>query len=124
MKAMAGPSNASAEPNGVHAQSNVARNVQVHGTLKRKTNDTGSLQLDSRPHKRQVVYMDASEEEDDTPSSTKIHGTVNNKFSGSGGQNLRRKLKFYYEEGSAKQLSLQEQRQQLPIAQGTQVSLA
>ena len=66
--------------------------------------------------------MDVTDEEDAKASPRKINGLVANGVVGSptGGNNLRRKKSKGHNEGeSAKSLSLQEQRQQLPIARGT-----
>jgi hypothetical protein len=98
--------------NGTHSR--LANNVQMNGLSKRKTGGAGSSQLPSRPHKKRIAYMEVSDEEDSKPSL----GANGVSASPSGGKNLhRRKSKGYGEVG--KQLSLQEQRQQLPIARGT-----
>jgi hypothetical protein len=120
MKDKAGPSSAPAKPNGIHAQPNDVPNVQMNGASKRKTSDTGSSQLTSKPHKKRIVYMDVSDEDEKT-SPGKTNGVVTNGVSTSpSGKNNhhRRKSKARREGGNVKQLSLQEQRRQLPIAQG------
>jgi ATP-dependent RNA helicase DHX33 len=120
MKDKAGPSNAqSAKPNGIYAD---VRNVQMNGAAKRKAGDVRSSQLASIPLKKRIAYVDVSDEEDAKTSPRKMNGVVANSVAGSssGGNILRRrKSKSHIEGASAKQLSLQEQRQQLPIARGT-----
>jgi hypothetical protein len=116
MKDKAGPSTA---PNGIHAQPN---NVQTNGVSKRKNNGFGSSLLNSRPFKKRIAYVDVTDEEDAKASPREINGLAPNGVVGSptGGNHLRRKKsKGHNERESAKQLSLQEQRQQLPIARGT-----
>jgi len=123
MKDKAGSSNGSAKPNGpgIHAQPNGVPSVQVNAASKRKISDTGSSQLASKPHKKRIAYMNVSDEEAEKTSSRKMNGVVTNGVSASlpGGNNLRRRKSKGRSEGdNAKQLSLQEQRQLLPIAQG------
>jgi|SRR5882762_7911468 hypothetical protein len=102
--------------NGTHAP--LTNNVQMNGLSKRKTGGAGSSQLPSRPHKKRIAYMEVSDEEDSKPSLRNTNGANGVSALPSGGKNLhRRKSKGYGEVG--KQLSLQEQRQQLPIARGT-----
>ena len=116
MKNKADPSIASAKPNGIHAQPNGVPNVQMNGASKRKTSDTGSSQLTSRPHKKRIAYMDVSDEDEKT-SPRKTNGVVTNRVSVSpSGKNNHHRRKFKVR--SEGQLSLQEQRRQLPIAQG------
>ena len=65
--------------------------------------------------------MNVSDEEAEKTSPRKMNGVVTNGVSASlsGGNNLRRRKSKGRSEGdNAKQLSLQEQRQLLPIAQG------
>jgi hypothetical protein len=120
MKNKADPSNAPATPNGIHTPLNGVPNVRMNGTSKRKTSDTGSSQLTSRPHKKRIAYMDVSDEDEKT-SSRKTNSVVTNGVAASpSSQNNfhRRKSKARSEGGNVKQLNLQEQRRQLPIAQG------
>lgn len=117
MKDKAGSLNAH---KGIYAQPNGVRNFHMNGTLKRKTSDVGSSQSPSRPLKKRITYMDISDEEDAKTSPRKINGMMANGTAGSlSGTNLhRRKSKGHGEGVTAKQPSLQEQRQQLPIARG------
>lgn len=102
-----------AQLNGIH---------RVNGNSKRK--NYGALQNDSRPAKKQTVYMDVSDEEG-IGGSPKVERTLANGISASPlGRNRVRKKKSkgnigYGVEGNAKYLTLQEQRKQLPIARGT-----
>jgi hypothetical protein len=99
--------------NGVH---------RVNGNSKRKYHAV--LQTDSRPTKKQSVYMDVSDEED-KGISPKVDRTLANGISTSplDAKHLRKKKSKgnigHSVDGNAKHLALQEQRKQLPIARGT-----
>lgn len=98
--------------NGVH---------RVNGNSKRKHHD--AFQNGSRPTKKQVVYMD-EEEEQDNGKSPEVNGSQANGISTSPlGAKLLHKKKSNGNIGhsasrNAKYLALQEQRRQLPIARG------
>lgn len=95
---------------GAHAHLNGSRPAPINGSSKRKTSDNGSL---TWPNKKRTVYMDVSDEEDKKSSPKKLNGAMTN---GAHASPQRKKAK---ESANARQAALQEQRRQLPIAQGT-----
>ena len=89
-----------------------AVSTPMNGSSKRKSSNSGSW---AGSNKKRTVYMDLSDDDDEPTISQKVNGSALNGARGPAGN---KKEKGHAQGKNMMASSIQEQRKQLPIAQG------